>query len=200
MAWKKEDGAPKANDGGVAVMDQLEPVEKVQKPMTPRNARKVMLYSIHPEVWIGLSSGSKILKELNNGKNMFIDNPDERHFHIQFHKHKCLVDPVYLPTLRKHDGYRIEFVEAIASNDGDPKAISLEEMMDTGAGEGFIRVLEDKDFQTGDAKWAPWNSFAIAKDIKLLRMTADYYEIKDEQGPEKAKAFWLKRSKLPEPK
>ncbi len=195
MAWKKEDAAPKANDGNTAVMDAPAPIAPPEKP---KIARKVLFFSTYPQYWLGISSGNKVLKELTNGKSVYVD--DNGHRHLQFHKHRLLVEPQLVSLIRDKPGYGMDFVEAIAQNDGDPRATSLEEMLESPQGKGFCKMLEAKQVETGDNKLAPLDSYALAAEIKVLRHTADYYEIKDEQGPEKAKAFWLKRSKLPEPK
>ncbi len=127
----------------------------------------MLIYSVYDNYHIGKQAQRRKKEVSHDNTVRYVDDENFNHQHYQFSRHRCWVPRADLSRLRNVHGYRVEFIEAIDVRDGDPLAYSLEQMLETPQGDGWLANMTSYSRRAGIKP--PLNGFEIRQQIKGLR-------------------------------
>lgn len=160
---------------GQLTLEELQEGKRIRDERRAREAKEaemaklgdVMVYSVYDNYHIQKQSQRRKKEVAHDNTVRYVDDPDFNHQHYQFNRHRCWIPRSDMQRIRNVHGYRVEFIEAIALNDGDPLAMSLEELLETPAGDGWLANMASYSKRAGIKP--PLGTFEIRQQIKGLR-------------------------------
>lgn len=127
----------------------------------------VLFYCIYHQHYIAKDNQRKKREVAADNTVRYVPDPDHNHTHYQIENNRFWVPRSDLTRLRNLMQYRQEYIEAIDLKDGDPRAMSLEQMLDTPRGDAWLANMVSYSKRANVRP--PLSSLDVRLQIKRLR-------------------------------
>lgn len=128
---------------------------------------KVLMYCIYHQHYIAKDNQKKKKEVAADNTVRYVPDPEFNHSHYQINNNRFWVPRNDLTRLRNLIQYRQEYIEAIDLKDGDPRAMSLEQMLETPQGEAWLANMVTYSKRANIRP--PLAAFDVRQQIKRLR-------------------------------
>lgn len=156
-------------------IEELQETKRLREEKKAREAKAaeqaklgdVLFYCIYHQHYIAKDNQKKKREVAADNTVRYVPDPDHNHSHYQIENNRFWVPRSDLTRLRNLMQYRQEFIEAIDLKDGDERAMSLEQMLETPQGEAWLANMCSYSKRANVRP--PLAAFDIRAQIKRLR-------------------------------